>query len=65
MSVRLFEPARESRLRAGRRRSNSSPESLRHPNRVGETPLESDGGTDKIAMVAPSADGESRVYGTR
>jgi hypothetical protein len=32
---------------------------------VGETPLESDGGTDEIAMVAPSADGESRVDGTR
>jgi len=39
----------------GRRRSNSSPESLRHTDRTGQATLESEG------VDIPSTDGENRA----
>src|SRR5215218_9433016 len=45
MAGRSTTPRGRVRTRAGRRRSNSSPEPLRPQDRAGETPLESEDGT--------------------
>ena len=48
MGERSTTPRGRVRTRAGRRRSNSSPESLRPQDRAGETPLESDDGSGAV-----------------
>lgn len=51
----VAELMRESPVQAGRRRSNPSPEPLRHQDRMGETPLESDGRARPPTGKAPVA----------